>query len=254
MGIEAGRGVQVRTRDGAVCFNARVAEESGTKYRLYSDSDASGLKGQKVLMCQGNTETTALVKDVKGRELFLEVPDDSYDEERRSFFRVDDAFPVKIKRIGKLPVRSPELLYPPLDAKTGAVGAGLQDSGLVSLLQEINDKLDFLLNTLVLQEAGVLNGEASAVNISASGIRFEIDEEFEPGDVVELKMLLPSCPPVAVLAFGEVTRVKVLEREGGKTYDTAIEFAEMTDEVREEIIRYTLRRQREIIRKQRKDG
>ncbi|MEC4684768.1 MAG: PilZ domain-containing protein [Nitrospirota bacterium] len=254
MSIEPGRDVHIRTRDGINCFNARVTEGNGVNYRLCSDCEVSGLKGQKVLICQGNTETMAIVKDVKGNELFLEVPDDLYEEERRSFFRVDDAFPVKIKRVGNLSVRSSGFLFPPSDKKVDEIGTGLQDSGLVPLLQEINNKLDFLLNTLVLKEAGALNEEASAVNISASGIRFEIDEEFELGDVVELKMLLPSYPPMAVQAFGEVTRVKVLEREGRKAYDTAIEFAEMTDEVREEIIRYTLRRQREIIRKQRKDG
>ncbi len=254
MGIETGRDVNIRTKDGVSCFNARVTEGNGVTYRIYSDREVSGLKGQKVLMSQGNTETMALVKDVKGNELFLEVPTDLYEEERRSFFRVDDAFPIKIKRVGKLAVHSPGFLFPPSDKKADEPGTVLQDSGLVPLLQEINNKLDFLLNTLVLKDAGALNEEATAVNISASGIRFEIDEKFEPGDVVELKMLLPSYPPMAVQAFGEVTRVKVLEREGGNAYDTAIEFAEMTDEVREEIIRYTLRRQREIIRKQREDG
>ncbi len=254
MGIELGRDVHIRTRDGVNCFNARVTEGDGIKYRLCSECEVRGLKGQKVLICQGNTETMALVKDVKGNELFLEVPDDPYEEERRSFFRVDDAFPVKIKRVGKLSVRSPGFLSRLSDKKIDEMGTGYQENDLVPLLQEINNKLDFLLNTLVLKEAGVLNEEAGAVNVSASGIRFEIDEKFEPGDTVELKMLLPSYPPVAVLTFGEVTRVKVIEREGSSVYDTAIEFVEMTDEVREEIIRYTLRRQREIIRKQRKDG
>lgn len=254
MAIETGGDVQIRTRDGVSCFNARVTEGDGVNYRFCSDCEVSGLKGQKVLICQGNTETMAIVKDIRGNELFLEVPDDLYEEERRSFFRVDDAFPVKIKRVGNLSVRSPGFLSPPSDKRIDEIGTGSQESGLVTLLQEINNKLDFLLNTLVLKEAGVLNDEAGAVNVSASGIRFEIDEKFEPGDIVELKMLLPSYPPMAVLTFGEVTRVKVIEREGRRVYDTAIEFVEMTDEVREEIIRYTLRRQREIIRKQRKDG
>jgi hypothetical protein len=254
MGIERGSDVHIRTRDGVNCFNARVTEGNGVNYRLCSDCEVSGLKGQKVLMCQGNTETVALVKDVKGNELFLEVPGDLYEEERRSFFRVDDAFPVKMKKVGKLSVRSPGFLFPPSDQKIAETGTESQESGLIPLLKEINNKLDFLLNTLVLKEAGVLNGEAGAVNISASGISFEIDEEFEPGDIVELKMLLPSYPPVAVLTFGEVTRVKVIEGEGRRVYDTAIKFVQMTDEVRDEIIRYTLRRQREIIRKHRKDG
>ncbi|VAX27377.1 hypothetical protein MNBD_NITROSPIRAE02-27 [hydrothermal vent metagenome] len=254
MSIKTGSDVHVRTRDGINCFNARVTEVDGVNFRLGSDCVVSGLKGQKVLICQGNTETMAIVKDIRGKELFLEVSDDLYEDERRSFFRVDDAFPVKIKKVGKLSVRSPVFLSQPTDKKTAEIGSGSQESGLVPLLQEINSKLDFLLDTLVLKDVGVLNEEARAVNISASGIRFEIDEEFEPGDVLELKMLLPSYPPVAVLSFGEVARVGVLERDGRRVYDTAIGFVEMTDEVRDEIIRYTLRRQREIIRKRREDG
>jgi len=252
--IGIGRDVDIRTRDGINCFNARVTEVDGITFRLRSDCVVSGLKGQKVLICQGNTETMAIVKDIKGNELLLEVPDDLYEEERRSFFRVDDAFPVNIKKVDRLSVRSPGFLSRPSDKKIDEVGAGPQENGLVPLLQEINNKLDFLMNTLVLKDSVGLNEEASAVNISASGIRFEIDEEFEPGDVVELKMLLPLYPPVAVLTFGEVARVAVLEREGRRVYDTAIGFVEMTDGVRDEIIRYTLRRQREIIRKQREDG
>ncbi|NOZ26206.1 MAG: PilZ domain-containing protein [Nitrospirae bacterium] len=255
MRIEAGRPVQVRTKDGAVCFNARVADGSGASYRLHSDADAGNIKGQRVLLCQGNAETMALVREARGKELLVEITDDLYDEERRSFFRVDDAFPVKIRRVGAAAVKGscPALVYPS-SLGTGEPLTSLQDSALVTLLEDINNKLDFLLNALVMKEAGVLNEEARAVNISASGIRFEIDEEFSPGDVVELRMLLPSHPPRTVVTVGEVTRVNVLERGDSRVYDTAIEFVEMSDEVREEIIRYTLRRQRETIRKQRKDG
>ncbi len=253
MRIEAGRSVQVRTKDGAVCFKARVAEENGSSYLLCSDAETGDLTGQRVLICQGNTETMAVVKSVDGNELRLEVAAGANDEERRSFFRVDDAFPVKIRRVGSRQAGCHVLFCPP-STRGAELETDIGDRGLVALLQEINNKLDFLLNAFILREAGVLNEEARAVNISASGIRFEIDEEFEPGDVVELRMLLPSYPPRAVMTLGEVTRVNALEKAGSKVYDTAIEFVEMSDDVREQIVQYTLRRQRETIMRRRKDG
>ena len=68
---------------------------------------------------------------------------------------------------------------------------------------------------------------------------------------MEIKLLLPTYPPVAVFAYGEVIRVSELN-DG--TYEVAIEYLNMGDSVRNEIIQYTLSHQRESIRKLKESG
>jgi len=61
-------------------------------------------------------------------------------------------------------------------------------------------------------------------------------------------MLLPSYPPVGVLVIGRVVRIDDL----AAGFDISLHFIDLTDEVREVIIQYTLKRQREILRRQRR--
>ncbi|NOY65270.1 MAG: PilZ domain-containing protein, partial [Nitrospirae bacterium] len=129
----------------------------------------------------------------------------------------------------------------PLDIDT-------KEDTIMAMLQEINQKLDYLINHLIIKQEGIPVDECQEVNLSASGMRIEIEEEVDIGDIVEVKMVLPSFPPVAIQTFGEVVRVHKIERDGKVLYEVGLKFAEMTEEVREEIIQYTLKRQREIIR------
>jgi c-di-GMP-binding flagellar brake protein YcgR len=58
--------------------------------------------------------------------------------------------------------------------------------------------------------------------------------------------VLPTYPPVAIFAYGKVVRARKLEN--GK-YEIALEYLNMTESVRNEIIQYALSHQREMIRK-----
>jgi len=53
---------------------------------------------------------------------------------------------------------------------------------------------------------------------------------------------------VGILVFGRVARVDKAEND---EYELALHFDEMDEDIREEIIQYTLQRQREFIRSQR---
>ncbi len=168
-------------------------------------------------------------------------------EERRSFFRVDDAFPIKIKKVSKKPLVSRFLTYY-APSKQNTLENEYYEDALLRYLNEINRKLDYLINTLILKEEGLLFEDVKPVNISASGIRIEMEEKAEVGDVIELKMILPSHPPIALLTYGEVVRVIEKKKDGKTIYETALKFTEMSEEIREEIIQYTLKRERELIK------
>lgn len=174
-------------------------------------------------------------------------------EKSRQYFRVDDAFPVDLRKIeDTIPVkRSRVFLGYPAEREETEVEAPDETISprLWKLLTDINTKLSLILEKLQFDEEGFINAEVRHVNVSASGIKFRIDEKVEVGDTVEIKMLLPTCPPTGIITYGSVVKSRDL---GDGQYEVALHFTDIEDEVRDEIIQYTLKRQRELIRKQRK--
>ncbi len=126
-----------------------------------------------------------------------------------------------------------------------------KNTGLYPMMAEIQTKLDFIINHLMLDKEGLLRSEKKVVNISASGIRFTIEHPVKVNEIMEIKLLLPTYPPVAVFAYGEVKRVKDL---GDNKHEVSLEYLNMDESVRNEIIQYTLSHQRETIRKSKESG
>jgi c-di-GMP-binding flagellar brake protein YcgR len=119
------------------------------------------------------------------------------------------------------------------------------------MVTEINGKLDFILNHFMLDKEGLLSTEKKMVNISASGLKFTVNYHVKVSDIMEVKLLLPTYPPVVVFAYGKVIRAKKLD---DSKYEVAIEYINLADDVRNEIIQYTLSHQREELRRSREQG
>jgi len=181
--------------------------------------------------------------------------------EQRSYFRIDDvisvvANPVHIDkgkadefRKSMVSSKAFSLMETPGMSVPGSeenIPENQMNNGLYSMIAEIKTKLDFIINHLVLDKEGLVQSEKKFVNISASGIKFTIDQPVKVNEIMEIKLLLPTYPPVAVFAYGEVKRVKDL---GENKYEVSIEYLNMDDSVRNEIIQYTMSHQRETIRK-----
>ncbi len=188
------------------------------------------------------------------------------EQEKRNFFRVDDiisvvASPVQIDEKsfqGFAETAMSSKAFSLMDV-TGIsepvpdeiVSEPQDNSRLYRMMTEIKTKLDFIINHIMLEKEGLLEPEKKFVNISASGIRFTVDHPVKEGDIMEIKLLLPTYPPVAVFAYGEVKRVIDLP---DNQYDVAIEYINMEDSVRNEIVKYTMSHQRETIRKRKEAG
>jgi c-di-GMP-binding flagellar brake protein YcgR len=114
------------------------------------------------------------------------------------------------------------------------------DSGLQGVLERLN-----------IDRGRIIRTTSREVNLSAAGIRFRVGEKLNIGESLQVKMVLPTIPAVGVIADGTVLRVK--DSDDG-TFEIALGFSEMDEEVRDEIIRYALGRQREFIRKKRRQG
>lgn len=181
--------------------------------------------------------------------------------EKRSYFRIDDiisvvANPVNIDREKVDEFRKTVLsskafslmdspVKPEMDSEENISGKQT-NTEMYSMMAEIKTKLDFIINHLLLDKEGLIQSEKKFVNISASGIKFTIDQPVKENEIMEIKLLLPTYPPVAVFAYGEVKRVKDL---GDNKYEVSLEYLNMGESVRNEIIQYTLSHQRETIRK-----
>jgi len=181
--------------------------------------------------------------------------------EKRGYFRVDDVISVVANPVNLLNEEERDLLKNAASSNTftffgdedmsvpdGQQGSPESAAGekVYEALREMNTKLDFLINHFIMEKEGLSSAEKKLVNISASGIKFTMKHPVKEKDILEIKLLLPTFPPVAIFAYGEVKRVKALEDQ---TYEVALEYLNMGETVRDEIIQYTLDHQRESIRK-----
>lgn len=188
------------------------------------------------------------------------------EKEKRNFFRIDDVIPIVVTAVNIdkgeteafLKTVKSSRAFSLLDVSSSTVMDGghmsadfYEDKKLYNMVAEIKTKLDFIINHLLLDKEGLLTAPKKHVNISAAGIKLAIDSPLSVNDIVEIKMLLPSYPPVAVFAYGEVKRAGVLD--DGR-FDIAVEYINMDDAVRGELVRYAMSFERELIRKRKESG
>lgn len=250
--IHNGENIEFRLLPDSKRYHATVLSSDDNIISFYS-------KALPVEVSKGRSIVVAIRSGNQFNEYYAEVSEIRGDvvtarwlwEKKRQYFRVDDAFPVEMKKIDKTPLkRSRVFLGYPSEREEAEVEAPDETISpkLWKLLTDINTKLSLILEKLQFDDEGFVKAEVRHVNVSASGIKFRVDEKVEPGDTVEIKMLLPTCPPTGIITYGSVVRVKDL---GNNQYEIALHFTDIEDEVRDEIIQYTLKRQRELIRRQR---
>jgi hypothetical protein len=183
------------------------------------------------------------------------------DDERRRHFRIDDVISVVANPIHIDKEKSEEFAksiatsraFPVIEGQTtdtindeSILPKDPDNKKLYAMMNELKAKLDFIINQFMLEKEGLNEPEKKFVNISASGIRFTVDYDVKEGEIMDIKLLLPTYPPVAVFAYGEVKRAVPIE--DGK-YDIALEYLNMSDSVKNEIIQYAFAQQRDSIRR-----
>ncbi|RMG58894.1 MAG: PilZ domain-containing protein [Deltaproteobacteria bacterium] len=170
---------------------------------------------------------------------------------RREFSRVDARLPIEVRVVPdeekeKIGSRVFGFTYMEEPEPLGE----MEDSVIGEWLRYINRKLDTILNLLTVRNEDLNNIPFRDVNIGGGGLRFTSEEAYQEGQILELKMIIPLIPPLVLYVYGEVVRSEVKE---GKR-ETAVKFIAMDEVVREEIIRYVFRKQREILREKRERG
>jgi hypothetical protein len=165
---------------------------------------------------------------------------------------VDDLLPTSIKKIDEELAKMKGKTIPGLQSGIGCP-TGIEENPeesinpvLWRMLTEINRKLTVVLDNMYLTSQGLLSIQVKKVSISASGMRALCDESFDPGDFVEIKILLTANTSFWVVLYGQVMRVTQID---ASKWEIGIEFFEMGDEVRNALSAYMISRQREMIQK-----
>lgn len=201
-------------------------------------------KGQPVVISLNDGEYFSEVIDVDGNIVKLNT---MWWCERREYFRIDDVIHVILNKVSHDLSNKRSRIFSGYWFKTKQINISddIINTGLWEILVSIDSKLEFILEKLCLKDEGFLNVPTKRVNISASGIRVETNDAFKEGDMVEIKMLLPSYHPIGIITYGQVVRVNKIDDE---LKEVAMHFVNMEDDIRDEIIWYTLNRQRELLR------
>lgn len=120
---------------------------------------------------------------------------------------------------------------------------------LYNCLIDIERKLSLIIRHLSSHGKGeTVIPEEKKVEISASEIRFDAGEEFSPGDILKIRMILSTYPITFVNFLSEVKKVVPL---GDGRYETFVTYSGLNNEVKDRIIAYLFKRQREVIRNER---
>jgi hypothetical protein len=123
----------------------------------------------------------------------------------------------------------------------------VEDEAVWACLQILNSKLDSIIRILAFPSDSHRELGFSKVNISAGGLSTLSNEAYAPNDPVEIKLMLPTAPFMLFYIYGKVVKCDGANQK----YELCVEFTEIDDDIREQIVKYVFERQREILRKKR---
>ncbi len=195
-------------------------------------------------------------------------------DERRSFFRIDDTIRMTLRRIepSELPVRLDRLdsdmagnftVMSSLAAITAQMAVGLRrienrDADLAAYLRAIDQKIEVIGRAFVAQEPELMSERVNPVNLSAGGMCVGVDDVYETGTELEIRMLLfPSFHGLliygTVVESGPVADDDPLSHDHRYPYRVRIEFTHIRERDRELLIRHLLQRQSNQLRHRQDD-
>lgn len=189
-------------------------------------------------------------------------------DERREYFRIDDSLRLGYREIdpGTLERRIEVLekgqegeftLLSSLAAVTQEMSGTLHliesaQRDIAAYLKSIDRKIEILGRAFLTRSSELFDQPVQSVNLSATGICFEVASPLQAGAVLELRILLtPSYS--GILCYAEVIACEADadgEREG--RYSLRTRFLYLRDADRDLLIQHVIQRQGEEIRKARR--
>jgi hypothetical protein len=246
MCLSSGEQVFYKTLPEIVRHEATVVSAAGEMIVLGIQAGKGVAAGQHLMISSGDRQYFAEVVGLDGGKATLrQIWSNS-----REYFRVDDVVPFVARKLDGSDTLRVSRSFPFHD--NAVVDSDEPDADvnprMWRMLVNINAMLGMILERLDLRTEGFLGAERKHVNMSATGMRFRTNDRYAVGDELEIRILLPSRPPVGLLVYGSVVRA---DDAGNGETEIALQFTDISEDLREEIIQYALTRQREIIRKSR---
>lgn len=190
-------------------------------------------------------------------------------EDRRRFFRIDDEVNLFYKKIDEKLVTEPhhfaENVLNGCSLSTALAAVSQESAVLLHRLEKnepdvadylriIDTKIELLAQAVMMQGFQFKENETRNVNISATGMAFNCEEQLKEGDYLEIKILLVSSMAV-IVTYGKVIYCKSSEaRDSRHPYFIGVDFISMKDEDREMLIKYVVKKQLHQIRDKKTGG
>ncbi len=125
---------------------------------------------------------------------------------------------------------------------------GDEPTGLISAIEVLDAKLNYLVGISMLNEAESHQMKETTVNVSSTGMSFFSDQPHKVGDYLHVVLVVPTAPPQMMDLLAEVKWAR--HEEGQRRVGIGFCFRSM--EERDSLARYVFRRHREMIRLQEK--
>ncbi|MEJ5226632.1 PilZ domain-containing protein [Thermodesulfovibrio sp.] len=164
-------------------------------------------------------------------------------ENMREFARINVSIPIKIYDIKAQDIEKLETeIIGDVDFSIHDMPEILTGNEITQKLEEMNTKLNAIMNLLLLQQRGLSGLPEKLVNLSAGGIGFLSEISYNIGSFVGIKMILSiSKSFVGIITHGEVIRCNKINGH----YDIGIRFINMKDWHKDIIVRFVISKERE---------
>ena len=184
-------------------------------------------------------------------------------EDRREWLRIDDNLLLEYRLLDESAEMPASVSAPVTDEVIAAAvgkptaellahsGEALVDSSLVPWMMKVDWLLEVLLKTLAKAHPGCMDlARVTAVNISGGGVSFTSPRQFNAGDRLALKIILPPFIPIHTTA----RVIRSIQAKDGINYDIATEFIQLNPNDQEHLIRHIIQAQAERLRGRRKQA
>jgi len=137
--------------------------------------------------------------------------------------------------------------YPdPLEEFATMMPTGPQTELLHRLFQNLNNKLDFIIEQLTLSGDRSPASFKEVVELSGSGFKFIGDQPMPQGTYLKVDLLIPSTVQFRIELIAEVIRSEAAER--GPGYVMVARIVDIDEASRDAIIESVFKKQRKVIR------
>jgi len=189
-------------------------------------------------------------------------PDVTMPEDRRRFFRIDDAVNLYYRIVDEQTVLNASntsddvlsscSLVTALDVlgqESRAVMYRIEkkDSEVAEYLKLMDSKINLLAQALLQQSNDLSESKICNTNLSASGLAIEVDTPIKHGEFIEVKLFLSSCVSV-ILLYGKVVYCKQNSQTNSSSYQVGVDYINLKDDDREILIKHIVKRQMQQIR------